>query len=194
VLEPEPSRGNGRHRPAVADPVMRRSDRRQHMDNHRSERHSHLYKTFGYPQPRREHPTHTQHGPESEDRMACLFRECIRSEQVEHIEGHVTSPFTREIEIAITPKEWKMPSMEAYKGTFNSIIYLQRYTKHMQMSGATEGVLCKCFPLFLSDLTTTLFCRLPQGSIRSWEMLKEKFISQLHIHVEQPRDATPCPA
>jgi len=29
VLEPEPSRGNGRHGPAVADPVMHCSDRRQ---------------------------------------------------------------------------------------------------------------------------------------------------------------------
>ena len=59
----------------------------------------------------------------------------------------------------------------------------------MLMSGATEGVLCKCFPLFLVDLATSWFCHLPQGSISSWEMFKEKFISQFRIHVEQPKDA-----
>jgi len=61
---------------------------------------------------------------------------------------------------------------------------LTKKTQHMLMSGATEGVLCKCFPLFLSDIATTWFCRLPQGSICSWEMLKEKFIGQFRIHVE----------
>jgi len=103
--------------------------------------------------------------------------------------GRVTSPFTQPIETTITPREWKMPSMEPYKGTSDPVIHLQRYTQHMLMSGASEGVLCKCFPLFLSDRATTWFCCLPQGTIGSWEMLKEKFISQFHIHMEQPRDA-----
>jgi len=57
------------------------------------------------------------------------------------------------------------------------------------MSGATERVVCKCFPLFLSDLAITWFRRLAQGSISSWKLLKEKFINQFCIHVEQPKDA-----
>jgi len=98
--------------------------------------------------------------------MACLFRECIRKEQVERgIGERVTSSFTWEIETAITPKERKMTSTEPYKGTYDPIIHLQRYTQHKLRSEATEGVLCKCFPLFLSDLATTWFCRQPQGSI-----------------------------
>jgi len=190
VQEPKPDQGNGRHRPTVADPVMHRSDRRPCMSSYRSERKHHPYRSSGHLQSRREHPTHTQHGPEIEDWMARSFCECLRRELAERgIAGRVTSPFTREIEIAITLMDWKMPSMEPYKGIFDSIIHLQRYTQHMLMSGATEGVLCKCFHLFLSDLATTWFCRLPQGSISSWEMLKEKFINQFRIHIEQPKDA-----
>ena len=139
---------------------------------------------------RREIRTSPEPTPEPEERMSRMFWEYLRREQLERgIEARVSSPFTKSIEAAPTPREWKMPTMDPYKGTLDPIIHLQCYSQHMLMNGAIEGVLCKCFPLFLSGLATTWFCRLPHGSISSWEMLKEKFISQFRIHVEQSRDA-----
>ena len=88
--------------------------------------------------------------------MTRMFREYIRKEQLERgVGARVSSPFTRSIEAAPTSREWKMPTMDSYKGTSDPIIHLQRYSQHMLMNGATEGVLCKCFPLFLSGLATT---------------------------------------
>jgi len=120
--------------------------------------------------------------------MVWLFWECLEREQREHgIREGITSPFTSDIEM-VTPREWKISSMEPYRGTSDSIVHLQSI-QHMLMSRAVERVLCKCFLLFLLGLAATSFCRLSQVSISSWEMLKEKFLSQFHIYVKQPKDA-----
>ena len=190
VLRSEPNRGRSRQGPTVADPSMLPEDQRQPLENMRNDRRYHPYRSSGRNQSHRTEPNSFLSAPSSDERMARLFRECVQREQRDRgIGARVTSPFARNIEIAITPREWKMPTMEPYKGTSDPVVHLQRYTQHMLMSGATEGVLCKCFLLFLADLVTSWFCHLPQGSISSWEMLKEKFISQFRIHVEQPKDA-----
>lgn len=53
-----------------------------------------------------------------------------------------------------------MPIMDSYQGLIDPIVHLQRYAQHMLTSKATEEVVCKCFPFFLSDLTIMWFCRL----------------------------------
>ena len=190
MLEAEPHRVRSRQGATVAGPSMHPSSQRQPLDNARSDRLYHPYRSSGRDRSRREELSSFLSAPSSDERMARLFRECVQREQRDRgIGARVTSPFTRNIETTIAPREWKMPTMEPYKGTSDPIVHLQRYTQHMLMSGATEGVLCKCFPLFLADLATSWFCHLPRGSISSWEMLKERFISQFLIHVEQPKDA-----
>ena len=146
VLETEPHRGRSRQGATVAGPSMHPSSQRQPLDNVRSDRLYHPYKSSGRDRSRREESSSFLSAPNSDERMARLFRECVQREQRDRgIGARVTSPFTRNIETAITAREWKMPTMEPYKGTSDPIVHLQRYTQHMLMSGATEECCINAF-------------------------------------------------
>ena len=144
ALRTEPSRGRSRQGPTVVGPSVPPEDQRQPLENVRSDRRYHPYRSSGRNQSHREEPNSFLSAPNSDERMALLFRECVQRDQRDRgIGSRLTSPFIRNIETAITPREWKMPTMEPYKGTSDPIVHLQRYTQHMLMSRATEGVLCK---------------------------------------------------
>lgn len=139
TLGTEPSGGGTRRGPTVADPSMLPEDQRQPLENIRSNRRYHPYRSSGRNQSRREELSSFLSAPNSDERMTQLFRECVQRDQRDRgIGARVTSPFAHNIENAITPREWKMPTMEPYRGTSDPVVHLQRYTQHMLMSGATE--------------------------------------------------------
>ena len=125
VLRREPSRERSRQGPTVADPSMPPEDQRQPLENVRSDRRYHPYRSSGRNQSRRDEPNSFLSAPSSDERRARLFRECIQREPMDRgIGARVPSPFTRHIETAITPREWKMPTMEPYKGTSDPVVHL----------------------------------------------------------------------
>ena len=64
--------------------------------------------------------------------------------------------------------DFKLLSMHPYDGKSNPLVNLLKYEQHMEVAGASEEIMCKCFPIYLTDLATMWFCRLEPGSIDSY--------------------------
>ena len=58
----------------------------------------------------------------------------------------------------------------------------------MEVAGASEEIMCKCFPIYLTDLATMWFCRLEPGSIDSYAQLVRSFKNKFRVHMVQPKD------
>ena len=104
------------------------------------------------------------------------------------LEGVNRSPFAREIRMAQNPPKFKLPSVEVYDGKTDPTDHLMRYTRHMEVLGASEEVMARCFPLYLKDLAAMWFRQLGEGSIRTWRELVEKFLGQFRVHVKRPKN------
>ena len=104
------------------------------------------------------------------------------------LEGVNRSPFVREIRMARNPPKFKLPSVEVYDGKTDPTDHLMRYTRHMEVLGASEEVMARCFPLYLKDLAAMWFRQLGEGSIRTWKELVEKFLGQFRVHVKRPKN------
>ena len=81
VLRTEPSRRRSRQGRTVADPSMPPEDQRHPLENVRSDRRYHPYRSSGRNQSRREEPNSFLSAPSSDERMARLFRECVQWDQ-----------------------------------------------------------------------------------------------------------------
>lgn len=115
----------------------------------------------------------------SDDRITRLLREFLWREGVYHEEHRQRrSSFIQDIRNARNPPEFKLPNMQPYDGRSDPLMHLHMYEQHMEILGATEEVMCRCFSLFLTNLATKWFCRLEPGSIDSWATLEKKFICQ----------------
>ena len=66
-------------------------------------------------------------------------------------------------------------------------MHITRYIRHMEVLGASEEVMARCFPLYLSDLAALWFRQLETGSIRTWSELVDCFMRQLRVHVTRPK-------
>ena len=104
------------------------------------------------------------------------------------LEGVNRSPFAREIRIAQNPPKFKLPSVEVYNGKAAPTDHLMRYSRHMEVLGASEEVSARCFPLYLTDLAAMWFRQLEEGSIRTWRELVDKFLGQFWIHIKRPKN------
>ena len=104
------------------------------------------------------------------------------------LEGVNRSPFAREIRMAQNPPKFKLPSVEVYDGKTDPTDHLMRYTRHMEVLGASEEVMARCFPLYLTDLAAMWFRQLGEGSIRTWREMVEKFLGQFRVHVKRPKN------
>lgn len=100
-----------------------------------------------------------------------LQREDMRDEEP----GFSQSPFTLHIRFARNPVNFKLPSMHPYDGKLDPIVNLVKYEQHMEVARASEEITCKCFSIYLTDLTTMWFYRLEPGSIDSYSQLIRSF-------------------
>lgn len=78
--------------------------------------------------------------------------------------------------------------MVPYAGTIDPTVHLRRYFQLMDVVGATEKVMCRCFCHFFLGLATIWFSRLVPGSINTWSGLKLKLMSQFRVYVIHSKD------
>ncbi len=97
------------------------------------------------------------------------------------------SPFTSNLRNARNPPKFKLPMLDPYDGKSDPTMHITIYIRHMEVPGASEEVMARCFPLFLLDLAMLWFRKLENGSIRTWGELVECFMRQCRIHVTRPK-------
>lgn len=78
--------------------------------------------------------------------------------------------------------------MRPYDGKSNPHVHQLKYEQHTKVAGASEEIMYKCFPIYLTDLATMWFYRLDPSSIDSYAQLFRSFKSQFRIHMVQPKD------
>lgn len=62
------------------------------------------------------------------------------------------SPFASNIRNARNSPEFKLPALEVYEGKLDSTVHMMRYIRNMKVLRASEEVLTRCFPLYLTDV------------------------------------------
>ena len=70
------------------------------------------------------------------------------------------SPFTSAIRQARNPPDFKLPSLDTYDGRTDPTVHLTKYMRHMEVLGASEEVMARCFPLYLADIVALWFRQL----------------------------------
>src|SRR5574338_367720 len=98
------------------------------------------------------------------------------------------SPFSPAIRLARNPPEFKLPTVEGYDGRTDPAVHLTRYIRHMEVLGASQEVMTRCFPLYLTDIAALWFRQLESGSIGTWTDLIEKFMRQFRVHISRPKN------
>ena len=88
-----------------------------------------------------------------------------------------SSPFTKEVDEAMPPKGFKLPTMESYDGTIDRINHLEIFCTSMSIQGVDDALMCKAFPTILKTVARSWFSLLPPRSIITFKDLGEKFVS-----------------
>lgn len=116
--------------------------------------------------------------------MRRIMREGLPSGGVKEVSR---SPFTPNIRNARNPPKFKLPTLEPYDGRSDPTMHITRYIRHMEVLGASEEVMARCFPLYLSDLAALWFRQLETGSIGTWSELVDCFMRPFRVHVTRPK-------
>lgn len=123
---------------------------------------------------RRQWPLH-----DDKDRLANMIRQDMRGGLVNSdLEDMNKSPFTPVIRQARKPLDFKLPTLEMYDERTDPAIYLTTYMRHMEVLEASEKVMAQCFPLYLTNITTSWYRQLESGSISTWTELIKRFMRQ----------------
>ena len=123
------------------------------------------------------------------DRLAEMVRRAMRGGLVNRdLEDVNRSPFSSAIRMARNPPEFKLPSLDMYNGKTDPTVHLTKYMRHMEVLGASEEVMARCFPLYLTDIAALWFRQLESGSIGTWADLTERFMRQFRVHIARPKN------
>lgn len=58
----------------------------------------------------------------------------------------------------------------------------------MEVLDASEEIMGRCFPLYLTNLVAMWFKQLKNGSISTWTDLVNRFLRQFRVHISQPKN------
>ena len=89
----------------------------------------------------------------------------------------IESPFTVGVLHFHLLAKFRMPQIETFNGTKDSIDHLNTYKNHMELHGYQNPVRCRAFTITLKGLTLAWFNRLPPSSISSFTELSIAFVS-----------------
>ncbi|XP_057756293.1 uncharacterized protein LOC130975525 [Arachis stenosperma] len=85
-------------------------------------------------------------------------------------------PFTAEVMNFVLPMRFTLPTtLTPYDGLSDPKKYIKKFTSIMLVNGASDKVLCRCFPSYLDGPTLDWFCSLPAGSISRFRDLSKPF-------------------
>ncbi|GMH26975.1 hypothetical protein Nepgr_028818 [Nepenthes gracilis] len=88
------------------------------------------------------------------------------------------SPFTAEILIRPLPTKFKIPSLDSYDGSNDSVDHLDLFRTNLSLQGLEDSAMCRCFLLTLKGDARIWFHHLPSGTISSFRELTDLFLTQ----------------
>ena len=101
------------------------------------------------------------------------------------------SPFSRDIERALTPSKFTRPLFNSYDGKTDLVEHVSPYIQMVSLHSHNDALMCKVFPSSLWPTTLRLFNGLRKGSIHSFAELIQEFgvCFMTYSRVPQPVDA-----
>ncbi|XP_072066845.1 uncharacterized protein [Arachis hypogaea] len=88
----------------------------------------------------------------------------------------LVGPFTEEVTNFELPKGFTLPlTLTPYDGLGDPKKFLKKFRSIMIVNGASDTVLCRCFPNYLDGPALDWLCALPAGSISQFQQLAKLF-------------------
>ncbi|XP_016178130.1 uncharacterized protein LOC107620492 [Arachis ipaensis] len=85
-------------------------------------------------------------------------------------------PFMAEVMNFVLPRRFTLPTtLTPYDGLGDPKKYIKNFTSIMIVNGASDKVLCRCFPSYLDGPALDWFCSLPAGSISRFRDISKPF-------------------
>ncbi|XP_016191983.1 uncharacterized protein LOC107632856 [Arachis ipaensis] len=76
----------------------------------------------------------------------------------------------------VLPRRFTLPTtLTPYDGLGDPKKYIKKFTSIMIVNGASNKVLCRCFPSYLDGPALDWFCSLPEGSISRFRDISKPF-------------------
>ena len=85
------------------------------------------------------------------------------------------SPFTRNIEDAILPRQFHQPTFTLYDGRSDPVEHVSHFSQKMAIYSRNETLMCKIFPSSLGPVAMRWFNNLRANSIESFKKLTRAF-------------------
>ncbi|XP_057720151.1 uncharacterized protein LOC130934611 [Arachis stenosperma] len=120
-------------------------------------------------------PTHVFETARCEDEQPGYNEEARQENENDDLENS-PGPFTAEVMNFVLPRRFTLPTTLApYDGLGDPKKYIKKFISIMIVIGASDKVLCRCFPSYLDGPALDWFCSLPAGSISHFRDLSNPF-------------------
>nr|XP_025608003.1 uncharacterized protein LOC112701468 [Arachis hypogaea] len=136
---------------------------------------------------RRSMPTHVSETPQQEEEEAHQT-ERSQPEAEEEERDNSARPFTADIMNFQLPRQFTLPTtLTPYDGLGDPKQHIKKFRSIMIVNGASDPILCRCFPSFLDGPALDWFCSLPADSISRFQELAKQFedhfaASAIYLH------------
>ncbi|XP_057756473.1 uncharacterized protein LOC130975747 [Arachis stenosperma] len=120
-------------------------------------------------------PTHVSDTARHEEEQP-EHNEKARPENDNNNQESFPRPFTAEVMNFVLPQRFTLPTtLTPYDGLGDPKKYIKKFTSIMIVNGASDKVLCRCFPSYLDGPALDWFCSLPAGSISRFRDISKPF-------------------
>ncbi|XP_072090422.1 uncharacterized protein [Arachis hypogaea] len=132
-------------------------------------------------------PTHVSETPQQEEEGAHGTEEAQPNAEDEERDNS-TGPFTADIMNFQLPRQFTLPTtLTPYDGMGDPKQHIKKFRSIMIVNGASDPILCRCFPSFLDGPALDWFCSLPADSISRFQELAKQFedhfaASAIYLH------------
>ncbi|XP_057740207.1 uncharacterized protein LOC130957361 [Arachis stenosperma] len=126
-------------------------------------------------------PTHIFETPQQEEEEA-------QPDAEDEERDNSAGPFTADIMNFQLPRQFTLPAtLTPYDGLGDPKQHIKKFRSIMIVNGASDPILCRCFPSFLDGPVLDWFCSLPADSISRFQELARQFehhfaASAIYLH------------
>ncbi|XP_015941655.1 uncharacterized protein LOC107467132 [Arachis duranensis] len=132
-------------------------------------------------------PIHVSETPQQEEEGAHGTEEAQPNAEEEERDNSA-GPFTADIMNFQLPRQFTLPTtLTPYDGMGDPKQHIKKFRSIMIVNGASDPILCRCFPSFLDGPALDWFCSLPADSISRFQELAKQFedhfaASAIYLH------------
>nr|XP_025682208.1 uncharacterized protein LOC112783462 [Arachis hypogaea] len=133
------------------------------------------------------HPTHVSETPQDDDGGDPHNNETSPNDEEDEPDNSA-GPFTADIMNFQLPRQFTLPTtLTPYDGLGDPKQHIKKFRSIMIVNGASDPILCRCFPSFLDGPALDWFCSLPADSISRFQELAKQFedhfaASAIYLH------------